>query len=193
MKSKCPVCGVGLNIPDAYINKTVICPKCKQSFKADLDDAENIPLKNPTSTSIKLPTIAVPHTPVVPKTTANDKSASTSTNISEQMYKLWPIVKDFFLFKIFISPWITIGTFALFTAVCMVKGLEDFIMVPTTGEEQALKFLEQIGKFFYLRKWLLYLLILLWTRVSCEWSVIIFRIHSKAEDIHKALKDKEKE
>jgi len=169
MKNKCPYCNSKLNIPDKYADKKVRCPRCHGLFRTNPGDTEGTPLQSPT--------------PTQQLTKVSDKKlALKPTDRPPEPKPFWSVVKDFFLFRIYIFPWIIIGTFALCVVLAVLGAILDLLPEPSLTESPGLPYssfdrpsaLSVLGY-----KWLMVCIGLLWLRVICEWLIIIFRIYSK--------------
>jgi hypothetical protein len=173
MKNKCPYCNIALDIPDKYADKEVKCPKCQGNFRTNPEDTKGVPLKAATPP---------PQSAEIPEKHLVGEKIDWS--LTPKTMPLWSVVKNFFLFRIYIFPWIVIGTFALFVALAVMGAVLDLLPEPspTTGYATPyLPFGRQSPLSVFQHKWLMICIGLLWLRVVCEWLIIIFRIYSKIE------------
>jgi len=160
VKTECPRCKTVLNVPLEYADKKAKCPNCKGLFTPTL--ANKLKRKN-------------------------TKSRSSQGKDSEESN--WTLVKDFFMFRKFILPWLVIIFFILAVIVAGFSLISEFIPQPEPEIPEDIFQLpsEPASRFPSLPSWFWrissVIFVLLWIRAICEVAIIIFQIYTKLGDI----------
>lgn len=178
MRTQCPNCKAVFKVPDEYKGKKSKCPKCKQSFVLD---------KLAPSSSNKPDNSAEQNKSLEGYSTTTQQFIEVHTGKPPQPKSFWLIIKDFFMFRIMIFPWVIIATFALVFTTIVMLCISD--MFPQ--DEPA------VSKYFPSspvpdmlglgNKWVFRIVGLFLIRVVFEWLILFFRMYTRLGDLQKVM------
>jgi predicted Zn finger-like uncharacterized protein len=191
MKTQCPHCKAGFNVPDTYSGKKAKCPKCQQGFVVSPYSGQKAKPPKPEP----VPTIPDSEIPDDRPLTAKDYERKIKLhkkqNKQNKKVRRFQFIADFFLFRIMVFPYLIVIFFAIAFLFTLMYPLFDLLSSgsPAADYAPSMPFGTPPSVFaVFEHKWLMAWISLLWLRIVSEWLVLFFSIQQDLRSVAERIK-----